>query len=118
MYRSNSFSISRFSDLSYHTCTINTSEHGDVITDSTDQLISFCPRSLSLLSRVGSSRMVEGCVMLADISGFTKLSSELCSQGREGIDKLRLITNESLAEFVNIINSFNGDGMTHSIISI
>ena len=48
--------------------------------------------------------------MLADISGFTRLSSDLCSEGLSGIDKLRRITDQSFNRFVDIVYCHGGDG--------
>ena len=88
------------------------------IPDIVHKLTPFCPHSLCLVPSVGSSRMLEGCVMLADISGFTQLSSTLSSEGLTGIDKLRLVTNSSLAEFVKVIYDYDGDGKQHIANSV
>jgi len=74
-----------------------------------EQCASFCPSHLSSVPPIGNSWFFNGCCMLADISGFTKLSSALCAEGAVGLDKLRLITDDSFAKFVNIIYSHGGD---------
>eukprot|EP00602_Paraphysomonas_sp_CaronLab_P013173 CAMPEP_0185042570 /NCGR_PEP_ID=MMETSP1103-20130426/42430_1 /TAXON_ID=36769 /ORGANISM="Paraphysomonas bandaiensis, Strain Caron Lab Isolate" /LENGTH=463 /DNA_ID=CAMNT_0027582665 /DNA_START=415 /DNA_END=1802 /DNA_ORIENTATION=- len=74
-----------------------------------EQCASFCPSHLSSVPPIGNSWFFNGCCMLADISGFTELSSALCAEGAVGLDKLRLITDHSFAKFVNIIYSHGGD---------
>ena len=103
-----SFSINR---VSIYEGTIGAVEHADTSPELTNQLLSFCPRYWNLLPGVGSSRNMDACVMLVDITGFTKLSSKLCAEGSKGIDKLRLVTNSTLAHFINTIYSFDGDGI-------
>jgi class 3 adenylate cyclase len=53
----------------------------------------------------------DGVVLLADISGFTRLAGKLCSGGKDGLDKLQKVTNDYLGELVNIIYSYKGDVM-------
>mmetsp|Transcript_23624 Transcript_23624/g.34643 ORF Transcript_23624/g.34643 Transcript_23624/m.34643 type:complete len:1106 (-) Transcript_23624:396-3713(-) len=71
----------------------------------------FFPRHMQKIPRVGSSLYFDGCCFLADISGFTKLSNQLCAKGPKGIDKLRIFTNKSLALFVNLVYEYGGDVM-------
>lgn len=49
--------------------------------------------------------------MLADISGFTKLSSAYCSKGSAGLDALHHVTETFLGDLVKTVYNFNGDGM-------
>ena len=49
--------------------------------------------------------------MLADISGFTKLSSELVQDKVNGLDNLRRATSGFLSKFIYIVYSFGGDGI-------
>ena len=56
-----------------------------------------------------ASFFVHGVCLLVDISGFTKLSGEYCSQGKSGIDSLQLATNGFMGKLVEIIYSFGGD---------
>lgn len=56
-----------------------------------------------------ASFFIHGVCLLVDISGFTKLSSEYCSQGKSGIDSLQLATNGFMGKLVEIIYSFGGD---------
>ena len=51
----------------------------------------------------------EGVCMLADISGFTRLSGNFCSAGKYGIDQLQQATNTYLAELVKTVYSYGGD---------
>ena len=51
----------------------------------------------------------EGVCMLADISGFTRLSGNFCSAGKYGIDQLQEATNTYLAELVKTVYSYGGD---------
>eukprot|EP00602_Paraphysomonas_sp_CaronLab_P008623 CAMPEP_0185034408 /NCGR_PEP_ID=MMETSP1103-20130426/24281_1 /TAXON_ID=36769 /ORGANISM="Paraphysomonas bandaiensis, Strain Caron Lab Isolate" /LENGTH=1227 /DNA_ID=CAMNT_0027571053 /DNA_START=145 /DNA_END=3825 /DNA_ORIENTATION=+ len=78
-------------------------------THALEQIASFCPTYVNKLPPLGKSHKVDCCFMLADISGFTTLSSALCTQGKVGLDQLRLITNESFANFVRIIYSHGGE---------
>ena len=57
-----------------------------------------------------SATCVHGAVMLADISGFTRLSGTLCHQGQSGLDKLRMITSDFLSQIIFSVYSFGGDG--------
>ena len=57
------------------------------------------------------SIFIRGVCLLVDISGFTKLSAEFCSLGKEGIDGLQLATNGYMGKLVEIIYSFGGDIM-------
>ena len=79
---------------------------------------SFVPDILirKLSRRVGTniqveSKLTRGACLLADISGFTKLSGELCSTGAHGLDDLRQATSSFLATFIHIVHAFGGDGM-------
>jgi hypothetical protein len=73
------------------------------------QCVSFCPRYLDHLLKDGHGTVM-GCILLVDISGFTKLSSALCTQGSTGIDMLRKITENSFAQFVECVYLHGGDG--------
>ena len=50
-----------------------------------------------------------GVCMLADISGFTRLSGNFCSGGRDGIDQLQQATNTYLGELVKTVYAYGGD---------
>lgn len=51
----------------------------------------------------------DGVCLLADISGFTRLSGQYCSGGRDGIDELQQATNGYLGELVKTVYSYGGD---------
>jgi class 3 adenylate cyclase len=48
-------------------------------------------------------------VMLADISGFTRLSEALCAEGAEGVDKLSDLTSGFMGELIAIVHRYEGD---------
>jgi hypothetical protein len=48
--------------------------------------------------------------MLADISGFTKLSGLLGENGVNGLDDLRKYTTKFLSTFIYLVYSHGGDG--------
>jgi class 3 adenylate cyclase len=55
------------------------------------------------------AKAARGACLLADISGFTKLSGHLCSTGVRGLDDLRQVTSTFLSRFISLIYSFGGD---------
>lgn len=57
-----------------------------------------------------TSLSFEGTCMIADISGFTKLSSTFSSKGSEGLDQLHQHTNGFLGVLVDMVYNHNGDG--------
>ncbi len=93
------------------------------INDNIDSLYkSFCPDIVNSMlidktvdNLVPTSRYLSGCYMLIDVSGFTKLSCNLCSKGAGGIDKLRRIINNLFGKIVPIIYEHSGDGKLHII---
>jgi hypothetical protein len=52
----------------------------------------------------------DGACLLVDISGFTRLSGELCSAGPGGLDELRQVTSEYLSRLLYLVYSNGGDG--------
>ena len=56
------------------------------------------------------SNSIEGAVVIVDISGFSGYASELGLLGSEGLDKLQMITNDFLGQFVQCIYRYGGDG--------
>lgn len=80
---------------------------------------SFCPLYLyhyltDLKGNTPISSMTKslfGTVLVIDLSGFTKLSAELCDQGAAGLDELRQLINLYIGNFVDIITASGGDGM-------
>lgn len=86
-------------------------------------LKSFVPDILlrKLRRRMGSkievgSKFIRGACLLADISGFTALSGELCTSGVHGLDLLRQATSDFLAKFIHIVHAFGGDGMDSIVL--
>lgn len=79
---------------------------------------SFCPSYLHyLLSELKGmtpitrmTRSFYGTCLVIDLSGFTRLSAELCDQGASGLDELRKLIHLYIGNFVDIITSFGGDG--------
>ena len=57
------------------------------------------------------SVFLDGVILLADISGFTRLSGQFCSNGKVGIDQLQQATNGYLGELVKLIYAYGGDVM-------
>ena len=51
-----------------------------------------------------------GVCMIADISGFTNLSSSLCKKGKSGLDKLHLNTKGFIGQLVDMVYYYGGDG--------
>lgn len=83
-----------------------------------DIIKSFCPSILlSLIEEHFSKSPISvrsisfpATCLVADISGFTKLSSTFSSKGSAGLDELHQHTNGFLGHFVNIVYEHNGDG--------
>ena len=57
-----------------------------------------------------TSLKFEGVCMLADISGFTKLSGACCAEGTSGLDRLHDATSGYLGKFVQTVYTYKGDG--------
>jgi hypothetical protein len=51
-----------------------------------------------------------GACMLVDISGFSKFSASMCSNGITGLDELRKATSGLLGQFVKEVYEHEGDG--------
>ena len=51
-----------------------------------------------------------GACLLADISGFTKMSAKFCDQGLRGLDDLHRNTSGILGQYVQIVYAHGGDG--------
>ena len=83
-------------------------------------MLSFCPDSLinhlsdtiPIADELSPSRSwtKPGACMLVDISGFTRLSGELCSFGVAGLDELRQVTSSYLSKLLHLVYSNGGDG--------
>jgi len=68
--------------------------------------------SVPLYRQAPASCSFFAACMLADISGFTKLSSAYCSKGSVGLDALHHVTETFLGDLVKTVYNFNGDGKT------
>ena len=53
----------------------------------------------------------DGVCLLADISGFTRLSGKFCEGGKYGIDQLQQATNGYLSRLLKIVYAYGGDVM-------
>ena len=51
-----------------------------------------------------------GACMLVDVSGFSKFSAWMCSNGSNGLDDLRHATNGFLGYYVEHVYEYEGDG--------
>lgn len=93
-----------------------------------EQIVSFCPKILyTHFHRLGiaeetvitsQSFSFIGACMIADISGFSRFSGEMCSKGINGLDSLKEITNGFLGHFVETVHEYNGDGKLFSKVQI
>ncbi len=52
---------------------------------------------------------VTGCIMIVDISGFTKFSSNMCSKGAGGLDQLHTLAESFFQIIINRIYEYDGD---------
>jgi hypothetical protein len=92
------------------------SSNDDIIAFVPDILLRNIPKCEDNQNVVTRNYLVGAC-MLADISGFTKLSDEYNKQGRNGLDILHSIINDFLSRMINLVYSFGGDGKSHSFIN-
>ena len=95
---------------------INVEQHPDLFNDEVAKY-SYLPnillRNLLNDSKLGvttKSIAFEGACMLADISGFTKLSGACCVEGSSGLDRLHDACSGYLGKFVQTVYTYNGDG--------
>jgi hypothetical protein len=92
-------------------------------TDRVEKMAAFCPDFVLDCIRADPNRFFEsdlnqrptdysfvGACMLVDISGFSKFSASMCSQGVDGLDELRKVTNGLLGHFVKAVYEHDGDG--------
>lgn len=63
----------------------------------------------SILSPTPSSLFFHGVCLLADISGFTRLSGAFCEKGKLGLDGLQQATNGYMGRLVEVIYQHGGD---------
>ena len=65
-----------------------------------------------------STTTFSGACVLADISGFTKMSAKFCEQGLSGLDDLHRNTSGFLGQYVQIVYAHGGDGKRCRYIAI
>ena len=83
------------------------------------ELSSFAPNLLQscLLKKVvdhdffmePNAHLFEGCLLICDISGFTRISGTYCSRGKDGLDELSSILKGYLGKLVDCVYQFEGD---------
>ena len=78
-------------------------------------ITSFVPKELCKLYVKGDAppspfvTQTEAACMVADLSGFTKLSERLCRKGPAGADELSLLLDDYFAKMINVILAAGGD---------
>ena len=76
-------------------------------------LTPYVPRTLfSWAEEVGDEgawREVEGTLLSADLSGFTKLSEQLASMGKEGAEELTILLNSVFEPMIGAVHHQGGD---------
>ncbi|MGA9751025.1 MAG: adenylate/guanylate cyclase domain-containing protein [Acidobacteriota bacterium] len=83
-------------------------------------LAAFVPRSLwPLLGSAEGAHRTEGCLLFADLAGFTAMTERLAAIGREGAEELTRVLNDFFAAMIAIVHEeggdvlrFGGDAMT------
>ncbi|GBG26506.1 Adenylate cyclase type 10 [Hondaea fermentalgiana] len=79
---------------------------GSFMARSTSELLTFLEENGNVTL---TSQTSHALVMLADISGFTALSENLCSRGPEGVDELSEIISDFLGALIKIVKAYGGD---------
>ena len=101
---------------------VNTNETND----GEDIVLSFCPDILySYLRNVQPSSTLEpktryftGVCLFVDVSGFTKLSGQLCGMGISGLDSLQINMRDYIGRVIDIVYCFEGDGKFYECIRV
>jgi class 3 adenylate cyclase len=83
----------------------------------TEVVLSYVPTVLAeLVSKGGDSPpwgdMVEGTLVMADVSGFTTMSERLAEAGQEGAERLTGIINGFFGGHLESAREFGGDTLT------
>ena len=87
--------------------------------DAEDHLsVSFCPDLLYEYLQIvqtdpillPGTRYFSGTLLLVDVSGFTKLSGQLCDLGTGGLDLLQVNMKDYIGRVIDIVYSYKGDG--------
>src|SRR5262245_11982330 len=78
-----------------------------------DRLVPYVPRLLAHWQPdpgpEGTWREVEGTLLSADLSGFTKLSEQLASIGKEGAEELTSLLNSVFEHMTGAVAAEGGD---------
>ena len=74
-----------------------------------EQLLPYLPRLLLDWPRGARYLEVEGTLVSADLSGFTRLSERLAALGREGAEELTALLNGRFTGMIAEIDRFGGD---------
>jgi class 3 adenylate cyclase/tetratricopeptide (TPR) repeat protein len=72
-------------------------------------LLSYVPRLLRTWPESTSHLDVDGTLLSADLSGFTRLSERLAALGREGAEELTVLLNGVFTRMIAEIERFGGD---------
>lgn len=72
-----------------------------------------CPSGVEAICIPSATTTFSGACVLADISGFTKMSAKFCEQGLSGLDDLHRSTSGFLGQYVQIVYAHGGDGTWH-----
>jgi class 3 adenylate cyclase/tetratricopeptide (TPR) repeat protein len=72
-------------------------------------LLSYVPRLLHTWPESTSHVDVEGTLVSADLSGFTRLSERLAALGREGAEELTVLLNGVFTRMIAEVERFGGD---------
>jgi class 3 adenylate cyclase/tetratricopeptide (TPR) repeat protein len=81
----------------------------DPAANAAGSLLSYVPRLLRTWPADVSHRDVDGTLVSADLSGFTRLSERLAALGREGAEELTTLLNGCFTRMIAEIERFGGD---------
>jgi len=74
------------------------------------RLAALLPRSVwPLVSGRAEGLTAEGCVLFADLAGFTALTESLARIGREGAEELTRILNDFFSAMIGVVHDGGGD---------
>src|SRR5665213_1436633 len=68
-----------------------------------------------LLERLGAgaesatARTLEGAVLFADISGYTRIAARLCEAGDEGLGHLSALLNDEFSRYLDVVAAHGGE---------
>src|SRR5690242_15206695 len=73
------------------------------------RLLPYIPRLLRAWPHGAHHVAVDGTLVSADLSGFTRLSEQLAALGREGAEELTTLLNECFTGMIEIVEHHGGD---------